>query len=262
MALKSALKVGADAIWALPTTGRYRKLAQAHPLPNGWRRIYHYHIRKTGGTSVDWAFYGVGGEESGAVRLRINQDRLRRTISNGLCFVSHNRYLIGQGDYFYAASHLPYHELSLPPQTFTFTILRDPVARLISHYQMLMHTQTSRPNYHLYDTECRWLGANFREFLERIPQVHLLHQLYLFSADYDVAEAAGRIAACNCCLFLDQIESGVERLRSELQLPLVLHHARKSKHRVEVSPEDRQYLRTLLEPEYDLLERARAIRPH
>jgi hypothetical protein len=99
------------------------------------QRIYHFHVRKTAGSSLDAAFYALGGLEGLSVH---NQSSRGTTVGNGLAFVGANKPLIEGGDYFYGTSHFPAWWLDIPPGTFTVTILRDPVSRAISYYRYLL----------------------------------------------------------------------------------------------------------------------------
>lgn len=108
------------------------------------QRIYHFHVRKTGGSSVDAAFYALGGLEGLSVHRAAGG-----VVGNGLKFVGSSKPIIEQGDYFYGTSHFPAWWLDLPPETFTLTILRDPVSRVISYYRYLMWARRNRTEYEI-----------------------------------------------------------------------------------------------------------------
>ena len=107
-------------------------------LPDGSERIYFYHIRKASGTSVCRSFLSLGGEEPTAVEYRMAESFFPRATSNGLVFATGNTKVLEDGNYFFASSHLPAHKISLPERTFTFTVFRDPVIRVISYYRYLV----------------------------------------------------------------------------------------------------------------------------
>ena len=100
-------------------------------MPEDFERIYHHHVRKTAGTSLDSSFWALGGPD---LELLSKQEVHAATEpgEGGRRFVRHDPKLIARGDYFYASSHEPAHHLEIPPNTFTITILRDPAARVIS----------------------------------------------------------------------------------------------------------------------------------
>ena len=100
-------------------------------------RIYHFHVRKTAGTSLDSSFWALGGPELEALSKQ-EAEEATEAGGRGRRFVRHDPRLIAAGDYFYASSHEPAHLLEIPPGTFTITILRDPVARVVSYYRYLL----------------------------------------------------------------------------------------------------------------------------
>jgi hypothetical protein len=108
------------------------------------QRIYHFHVRKTGGSSLDAAFYALGGLEGLSVHRAAGG-----VVGNGLKFVGSNKPIIEQGDYFYGTSHFPAWWLELPPETFTLTILRDPVSRVVSYYRYLLWARGNRTEYEI-----------------------------------------------------------------------------------------------------------------
>ena len=96
-------------------------LTTSYNLTDNVKRIYFFHIRKTAGTSLNHAFLALGGEEGCKVYEKLPQTRTLRIISQGKIFVGWNKGLIESGNYFYAFSHIPQHQLALPDNTFTFT---------------------------------------------------------------------------------------------------------------------------------------------
>ena len=154
-------------------------LAKNYSIGDEYKRIYLFHIRKTGGTSLNQIFLGLGGEDGKDVYTKLAKTPNHRVKSDDQLFVGWNKKLIESGNYFYAFSHIPKHKLILPNNTFTITFLRDPVKRVISHYKMLYYYQVNSINHPCMKTEGAWLGECFQDFLERIPYEHLLNQLYI-----------------------------------------------------------------------------------
>lgn len=238
---------------------RMRLLPRRHQLPGGYRRIYHYHLRKTAGTSLDSAFWGLAGLDLKSRKRRLVVQR------NGLGFVNHKKALIERGDYFYASSHLPAHELRLPEETFTITILRDPLARLLSHYRMLLWARADarapaiEPFWKGLRRGMEWLGASFGDFLDRIPRERLLNQLFMFSPAFHVEEAAARILSCSAVCHTESLAGDLAHLAARLELPLQNVRERSWTRTLSVSPSPSEVARAreLLEPEFLLLERIR-----
>ncbi len=120
-----------------------------------YSRIYHYHIRKSGGTTLNHAFctlayneeevdlnetYGLPIESEDmypgrATYMKINRTKDHSYTGNGYTIINDNIELVKEGKFFYSASHAPMHKVKLPKGAFTFTCMRDPVRRLISDYR-------------------------------------------------------------------------------------------------------------------------------
>jgi hypothetical protein len=244
--------------WAGRIDLPYRRLARSYLLPDGSRRIYCYHIRKTGGTSLNRGFMALGGEDPGIVHERISASPENRTTSGQYAFVAFNRRRLAQGRYFYGWAHRPAHRQSLAPRTFTITILRDPVERVRSYFDYLVVGDDPSMPERVSDEERRMASDGFKAFLKRLPERDLLRQLYMFSASFEVAEAVERIAACSHVHFVEDNDAGVALLSRRLDLPLISRRERVTGTRTELEAGERDQLRELLEPEYEMIRRLRA----
>ena len=102
----------------------------------GFSRICHIHIRKCAGTSLNVALIkALGGGDYSYQKLC---NSIFHTCKiNSQPIVNGNKSLINKGAYFYAFTHTPFHELCFHEDTFTFTVLRNPIERIISHFNML-----------------------------------------------------------------------------------------------------------------------------
>lgn len=225
---------------------------------SGFKRVYHVHIRKTGGTSLNHIFLALAGSDSAALYDTLAQNSDHREVSNGMIFVGWNRKLINKGEYFYAFSHIPFYKLKLPVETCTVTCLRDPAGRVVSHYKMLLGYKINNVPHPCMTEEGKWLGSSFGDFLERVPKEHLLNQLYMFSKAYKVEEAYDRIKGLSHYFFTESFEAGIEELSKKLKLPLKSLHMRKTDMKVEVDDTDMERLRSMLEKEYILIEKLKA----
>jgi hypothetical protein len=237
-------------------------------------RVYHYHVRKTAGTSLNAAFWALAGLDYGAMSNR------QLVEGNGLKILQGGAKLIPEGDYFFASSHQPAFKLQLPPRTYTITILRDPAARAISYYRYLLWARSggadraAEPYIDAVRAESAFLDGGhrlpfwlrrllrmrepgFEEFVERVPAEHLLTQLHMFSARLDPDEATERILACSAVCFTETFSEDLERVARELQLDLAERGERRFGETVDLSPQERDLLRERLAPEYAMIEHVR-----
>lgn len=226
--------------------GRYR-------LPGGYERIYLYHVKKTGGTSISNAFLALGGEDSLTVKRRL-AGHLHATRSGDFAFAAHDRRAIQRGGYFYAWAHQPAWHLELPPRTFTVTVLRDPVSRVLSLYRYLLDPESDAGDPFPARPERRRIAADgFDAFVERLTEKDLLNQLHMFSRDRDPEEAAARIRECSLVFFNDEMAEGLATLSDLIGRSLPERHERRSSARFEPSDAQIARLRATLEPEYALM---------
>jgi len=233
----------------------YGRSSRRYRLPEGMRRVYCYHVRKTAGTSLHYAFLALGGEDPLDVQRRIADDALHRTVSDGYTFAAHERRLLEQGHYFYGWSHLPAHRIRLPRRTFTVTILRDPVQRVVSLYSYLLEGDEPGMPFPVPESGRAAARRGFSGFLDDLPRKDLLRQLFMFSPRFDVAEAADTLGACSAVLYTEDFASGLASVARRLDLPLVAHRARVTRTRAEPSEGELERLRQMLQPEYALLGR-------
>jgi hypothetical protein len=242
-------------IWEIRGDPAYRRLARSYELPDGSRRVYCHHIRKTAGTSLTQSFMALGGEDPMEVWRRTTTSRLTRAISGDYSFVVNHRRLLAEGAYFYGRSHNPAPEQPLPPRTFTVTILRDPIARVHSYYDFLVAGDDASLPVRVPEQERLKAMEGFDAFLDRIPTAHLLSQLATFSTRYDVSEAVDRIAACSSIMFTEDFADGLAVLGRRLNLPLEVRRARVTGARSTLTDAQKERVRTRLEPEFELLRR-------
>lgn len=226
-------------------------------FPDGYRRIYHYHVRKSGGTSFNRAVIDALNDGR-----RMTYENLGRSLDhrllrwNGRTVVGWHPELIRGGRYAYAFSHHPAHRLQLPPRTFTVTILRDPIARVVSHYRMLLDFRRSDSNHPARWKEVSWLGNGFSNFLNLIPREDLLSQLWMFSSRFEPQEALRRLEHTDAVLRTEELSKGIQHIGEYLNLSIRPQHARRSSIPFLPSESELAHLRGLLEPEYRLLRMA------
>lgn len=235
-----------------------RRPAAPSPITNpDYDRVYHYHVRKTAGTSLNAAFWALGGLDLKAMR---SSDSV---FGRGLHYVRNDRGLITAGDYFFANSHLPAYRVTLPPRTFAVTILRDPSARAVSYYRYLRWAASDAGGSR--DPAIRWvreeaevLGEDFTAFLWRVPERALLAQLSQFSERMDPAEAAAAVLGCDAVCFTETFAADLKELGEVLGIDLVEGHERRFGEEVALAEDERAALRERLAPEYEMLAMVRA----
>jgi hypothetical protein len=222
-----------------------------------FRRLYHYHIRKTAGTSLNAAFWQLAGVDFLKFGTRT------KVVKNDLIIVRGEKKEIERGHYFYASSHIPAHELKLPEDTFTITILRDPMDRLLSYYQYLLWARhdpladTQEPFFKELAPEIANLENGFVGFLENTPKEHLLRQLFMFSSNYDVSEATARILACSAVGFCESFVQFLNYISECLDLVLKVKEKRRFSYGFRLSATEFNEAREILEPEFRLVEQVR-----
>lgn len=231
----------------------YRKFVENYDF-RGYKRVYLVHIRKTGGTSLNNMFLSLSGEDSNQLYDQLAQLPDHRLLSNGLIYVGWNVQYINKGTYFYAFSHTPFHRLSLPDKTFTVSCFRDPVKRVVSHYNMLMDFCVNKIDHPCMATEGKWLGKDFDDFLSKIHREHLLNQLYMFSSNFNISEAVSNVQKLSHFFYSDNFNKGVEELNDKTGLSLEEIHIRKASYQARISDDSLAALREMLHDEYRFLD--------
>lgn len=146
-----------------------KEMAGQNGLNSRYKRIYNCHIRKTGGTSLNRMFLGAnGGDGRDAYQYLVSAPQNR--IIREKVIVGWNKKLIEEGVYFYAFSHIPFHQLDLPSGTYKLVCFRDPVKRVISHYTMLLEESFKENPSPWFYREKGWLGDSFEDFIDILPK--------------------------------------------------------------------------------------------
>lgn len=225
-----------------------------------FRRIYMYHVRKTAGTSILFAFMRLAHTDPYLIERRLS--RFTCAQCNGYRFVALNEYLIRHGSYFFAFSHAPAHTIN-PPEvgTFKFTVLRDPIDRVVSLYRYLACPDTdSSFSLKAPIEERRWAMEGFDRFLDQIPHQHLTNQLHMFSKSSSVDEAVTCLNTLNMVLRTERLDHDLDRLQEALNLQLSLGKERSSLLPFTPTEAQRSRLYDIVQPEFEMLRQIDAVR--
>lgn len=233
----------------------------AKHLPKGVDRVYHVHIRKSAGTSINSAFWALGGHNLSTVK------REPIVLSMNYAFVRYNKDLIEKGDYFYASSHFEYWGLNLKPNTFTFTMLREPYERLVSLYKYYnwvnqIDEETGiklDSSYIVLKNQTHLLGNSFKDFINNLSNKYLHAQLYMFSEELNVEIALNTIEQIDRVYFKDNFKASIENLKSSLNIDVlgVKNERRFENVNFSISEEDKAYAINVLKKEIEFYNKAK-----
>lgn len=221
-------------------------------------RIYLYHIRKTGGTSITNGILSLYTDDPSVIERRLGSRQPRVVRAGDLVVAAHDRLALQAGWYTYGWSHIPAWRLRLRPRTYTVTVLRDPIDRVVSLYRYL--SDPGSDHGHIFGAplaERAIAAEGFDRFLDLVPKSDLLNQLYMFSARFDPAEAAERIERCSLVFLVQDMSHGLAKLSALIGRRLPERAERRSSGRFAPSDEQLERLRRSLAPEYALMDRLR-----
>lgn len=130
--------------------------------------------------------------------------------------------------------------------------------RVLSHYKNLMDYRIQKIDHPCMKIEGQWLGKNLSDFIDNIPDDHLLNQLYMFSRNLDIDEALHSLSRVSCIMFTEHFAEGIDYVNRGLGMQLTARHLRKSSYSPEVSEDDLSQLKARLSKEYALLDRIKS----
>jgi len=221
--------------------------------------IYHYHVRKSGGTSINHAFYASANEDLGKCYNQVMRRLwVKRIRENNKTYVANDKKIIGSGNYFYAHSHFTYDEIKLPDFVRKITCLRDPAKRILSHYKMLCEYKTK--NWHDHPTflkEGHWIKNGFEGFLELIPREHLHNQIYMFSKIFNADQALSRLHKFDYICFTDTLNDDLIMLGKKIGVDLHARHDRVSQSDFVPNQMELEMLQEKMSPEIDFISKLR-----
>ena len=234
------------------------------PYFEGFNRVYHVHLRKCAGTSLNSAFWNLA--EYNLKSVGVNS----LIMNNGFVFVRNHKKLIEAGNYFFGNSHLPFWELNLPDKTFVFTMMRDPLSRLLSlhrYYRWIKKAHPAsaiekEPYYFSLVHNIGDIPESPLEFASCLKRKTLEPQLYAFSKSFEADEALQNLSKVNAVYFQDSFEEAVRDLNSRSGYNLHVVHERNFSspdEKISFTLEELQNIKELLTEEYQLYEAAKKL---
>jgi len=218
--------------------------------------IYHLHIRKTGGTTINHGLLAaLSGRPSEPIYRALAQAGDNRVMLDDVSFAGWRLETINAGGWDFAFGHKPLELLELPADATVITCFRDPVARLASHYRMLRQMIAEDSDHVIMAKEAPWAKDSFRDFVDRIPNKHRLTQLYMFSTALDLAEATERLKCINHVLWTERLAGDLDALGVALGLPLDSTLRMRPSRPLEIPASELAYAREALAIEYEWLRR-------
>src|SRR3546814_426373 len=184
------------------------------------------------------------------------------TNVHGHRIVGANHRELVEGNYIYGFSHYPAHTLSLPTRTFTISLLRDPVSRIISHYNMTLDYVSRGIKRPWVAVERPWLGRSILEFCDNMPKSRLYAQLWKFSSDFSPEEAHQTISRCDFILFNDTYSLDLQEISRRLGFSLVMRRVHRGRRRVDITDSEKRQLLCIIGPEIEFVSKVKIGRPH
>lgn len=184
-----------------------------------------------------------------------NYSKRYRVISNGFIVQASNISLLEKGNYHYGCTHIPSWKIRIPSDTFTISIFRNPIRRVISHYNDIKGKVERGEKHSFLREESQFLGSSFTDFVDNLPPEKLQSQLYNFSKDYDLDEAVKKIKSLNLILTLEDISNGIQEINNRLGIGLQIVKKNKSESFNHPSTDEINYLSSKITQEIDLFEK-------
>ncbi len=268
---------------------------RAMPLTHSKKTLVHYHIMKTGGSSINHAFYRYAYNERQFIKtalaynlesnifnnLKINlgsatywtANRNGFYSNNGNYVVSMNRFLYEKGKSSYLHGHYLPLKFINQENSISFTVIRDPLARLISKYKMdlnliknniLRSFHTTNLGMKINDPVKNYIDnpeLYFRNLLENETR-DFYGILSTFSPTFNLTEAQENLSRIDYVFKQDNLN---EMFKDFLMKEKVLipfhsgflsraHNSNENKHKMpDIKANTLKWLREKLEPEYKLI---------
>jgi len=268
---------------------------KAMTLTHSKKTLVHYHIMKSGGSSINHAFYCYAYNQRQFIKTALannlesdiindlNKDLGKAAFwtanrngfyaNNGNYVASRNSFLYEKGKSSYLHGHyLPLKFLNQENST-SFTVIRDPLARLISKYKMdfnfiknniLRRFPSAKLGIKINDPVNNYIDnpeLYFRYLLENEKR-DFYGILSTFSRKFDFTEAQENLSKIDYVFKQDNLNEMFKDflMKEKVLIPFYsgfLSRAKNSndnKHKIpDINPSTLKWLREKLEPEYSLI---------
>lgn len=139
---------------------------------NNVKNIYHFHVQKTGGSSINKAFEKIS--------KGLGKKYVRWSSPD----------ILNKKNVFYAHQHISIR--STPSHTLAITVLREPVSRLFSRYRHILWLAKgwkngSKTHKNLSSLYGEVLKRDFEWFLKTAPEREIQHILTVFGKNFEKA---------------------------------------------------------------------------
>jgi hypothetical protein len=204
-----------------------RSLISKKKLTKRYRRFLFLHIRKTGGTSFNRGLSDFFNYSEKNINDFLDINHGNYFIKDFKIFAGGNIDIINNKQYHIATTHLPQHQLLIDSNTFTFTILRDPVRRFISHYNMLRNMILKDDAHHCLIEERNYYDDCIVNCALKMPIKHRSAQLYCFSKALNPDEGLNKLSELTMFDTLENYRITIEFINKTFNWEVPTLHIRK-----------------------------------
>lgn len=240
------------------------RVSRMSPRHRDFRRVGFVHVRKSGGTSVvNSVSRALCGSDAMIVRADVSFRHVAK--SNSHVIVGWNDERLRRGLFDFGYSHSPWRETFHPCSINSFTVVRDPIDRVVSLWKMY-HGGSSR-NKRLtrwkaqHSGEMRWGVGSLSDFMLKLPLWRANELTFSFAADLSARSAFESICQSNVrVFFLDDLLPLEKWLSNALDLEISFHREHVALISApEIDDEEMVLLEKVLAPDIELVRMLRSV---
>lgn len=181
-------------------------------------RVHFYHIHKCGGRSLIFTMMApyIDATVGWSKVCALGQQTFGKMTFHGDPHVTTTPA--------FTWSHMPAHNFTLPKETFTITIFRDPVQRIASFYRMILF-DILHPTLSQLERWYKYLGKDILDFTLQLPPYVRYEQIAMFSKRINLEEAIENIQTVSYYYRLKDFVSATTQLCRILGIPVKIQYA-------------------------------------